>query len=264
MTRKLLILAVAATAYSQDALSLRDAVRQAMARSKVIEASGASNDAALAQITQARSGFLPRVNFAESWTRSHNPVFVFSSLLTQQQFSDSNFVLASLNHPDFLNNFQSLVTADQPLYDAGKTKRAMRTAELGKDLQQEEACRRQMEVISQVVLHYSDTQLGEEQVKVARQSMRSAEADLERAETRRSNGMATDADVLSIRVHIAAIHDEQIRRNAGLEVSRAAMNDAIGLPLDTDHALTTQLAREIAGVQAADAHSNYLPQVALH
>jgi outer membrane protein len=292
MSRKLLIFAVAATAYSQDALSLRDAVRQAMARSKVIEASGASNDAALARITQARSGLLPKVNFAESWTRSDNPVFVFSSLLTQQQFSVSNFGLASLNHPDFLNNFQSLVTADQPLYDAGKTKRAVRTATLGKHLSQEEARRTQMEVISQVVLHYSDTQLGAEQVKVATQAMRSAEADLERAETRRSNGMATDADVLSIRVHIAAIHEEQIRRNADLEVSRAAMNDAIGLPLDTDHALTTPLAplplvpneisgleksgidtgpnarqtriaREIAGVQAADARSNYLPQVAL-
>ncbi|MFL6447399.1 MAG: TolC family protein [Bryobacteraceae bacterium] len=282
-----------ATAYSKDALSLRDAVRQAMARSKVIEAAGASNDAALAHITQARSGLLPKVNFAESWTRSDNPVFVFSSLLTQQQFSDSNFGLASLNHPDFLNNFQSLVTVDQPLYDAGKTKRAVRTAELGKDLSQEEARRTQMEVISQVVRHYSDTQLGAEQVKVATQAMRSAEADLERAETRRSNGMATDADVLSIRVHIAAIHEEQIRRNAGLEVSRAAMNDAIGLPLDTDHALTTplaplplvhneiigleksaidtrpearqtRLAWEVAGVQAADARSNYLPQVMLH
>jgi outer membrane protein len=293
MSRKLLIFAVAATAYGQDALSLRDAVREAMARSKVIEASRASNDAALARITQARSGLLPKVNFAESWTRSDNPVFVFSSLLTQQQFSDSNFGLASLNHPDFLNNFQSLVTADQPLYDAGKTKRAVRTAELGKDLSQEEARRKQMEVISQVVRHYSDTQLGAEQVKVATQAMRSAEADLERAETRRSNGMATDADVLSIRVHIAALHEEQIRRNAGLEVSRAAMNDAIGLPLDTDHALTTplaplplmrsemsgseksaidtssearqtRLAWEIATVQAADARSTYLPQVTLH
>src|SRR3954452_5619823 len=293
MSRKLLIIAVTATAYSQDALSLRDAVRQAMARSKVIEASGASTDAALARITQARSGLLPKVNFSESWTRSDNPVFVFASLLTQQQFSDSNFGLASLNHPDFLNNFQSLATADQPLYDAGKTKRAVRTAELGKDLSQEDARRTQTEVISQVVRHYSDTQLGAEQVKVATQAMRSAEADLERAETRRSNGMATDADVLSIRVHIAAIQEEQIRRNAGLEVSRAAMNDAIGLPLDTNHALTTplgplplvhnenigmekraidttpqarqrRLAREIAGVQAADVRSNYLPQVTMH
>jgi len=132
MSGKLLIFAVAAAAYSQYLLSLRDAVRQAMTRSKVIEASVALTDAAAARVIQARSGMLPKVNISESWTRSDNPVFVFSSLLTQQQFSDSNFGVAGLNHPDFLNNFQSVVTADQPLYDAGRTQREVRTAELTK------------------------------------------------------------------------------------------------------------------------------------
>ena len=293
MNTKLLMLSVAATACGQDSMSLRDAVRLAMEKSKVVEASGASNDAAMARITRARSGLLPKVNYAELWVRSDNPVFVFSSLLTQRQFSESNFGIASLNRPDFLNNFQSLVTADQPLYDAGKTKRVVRTAELGKDASREDLRRNQMEVTAQVVRHYYDAQLGAEQVNLTTQAMRSAEADLERAELRRSSGMATDADVLSIRVHLAAIREEQIRRNADLEVARAAVNDAIGLPLDTEHSLTTQLAplplvqnelsgieksavearpearqtrltAQIAGVQAADARSNYLPQVSLH
>jgi len=293
MKQHLFLLALASAVYGQEGMSLKDAVGVAMQKSKVIEASTASNDAASARITQARSGFLPKVNYSESLTRSDNPVFVFSSLLTQRQFSESNFGITGLNRPDYLNNFQSLVTADQPIYDAGKTKRAVRTSELGKDLSQEDARRSQMEVIVQVVRHYYDSQLGAEQVKVTTQAMRSAEADLERAEARRLNGMATDADVLSIRVHLAAIREEQIRRNADLEVSRAAMNDAMGLPLDTEHALTTPLsplalaqneigvlekgaieirpearqtrfASEIANVQAADSRSNYLPQVNIH
>src|SRR5215813_4454483 len=241
LKRVSLIFAVAATAYSQDGLSLRDAVRQAMVRSKVIEASRASNDAALARITRARSGFLPKVDFVESWTRSDNPVFVFSALLTQRQFTESHFDIASLNRPDFLNNFQSQITADQPLYDAGKTRRAVRTAELSKDLSQEDTGRSRMEVVAQVVRQYHDAQLGAEQVNLATQAMRSAEADLERAEARRDSGVATDADVLSIRVHIAAIREEQIRRSADLEIARAALNDAIGLPLDAAHSLTKAL-----------------------
>ncbi len=274
-------------------MSLKGAVAMAMQSSKVIEASGASNDAALARITQARSGLFPKVNYSESWTRSDNSVFVFSSLLTQRQFSVANFGITSLNRPDFLNNFQSLVTADQPVYDAGKTKRAVRISELGRDVSKENTRRNQREVIAQVVRHYYDAQLGAEQVKVTKQAMRSAEADLDRAEARRSNGMATDADVLSIRVHVAGIREEQIRRSADLEVARAALNDAIGLPLDTEHTLTnplaplplapseirelektaietrpearqTRFAAEIASVEADDARSNYLPQVALH
>ncbi|HYL15875.1 MAG TPA: TolC family protein [Terriglobales bacterium] len=293
MKKLTFIFALAIFAHGQDAISLKEAVRQAMERSKVIEASGASNDAASARVTAAKGGLLPRVNYSESWVRSDNPVFVFSSLLTQGQFSESNFGIASLNRPDFLNNFQSLVTADQPLYDAGKTKRAVRTAELGGGLSREDSRRSQLEVIAQVVRFYYDTQLGAEQIKVTTQAMRSAEADLERSEARRASGMATDADVLSIRVHLAGVREEQIRRTADLEVARAAMNDGMGLPLDSVHSLTTplaplpvaqtelngyeknaldgrpearqtRLAAEIAGVQAADARSNYLPQVTLH
>jgi outer membrane protein TolC len=174
-----------------------------MERSKVIEASGASKDAASARITQARSGVLPKVNYSESWARSDNPVFVFSSLLMQRRFTESNFGIASLNRPDFLNNFQSLLTADQSLYDAGKTKRAVRTAKLGEDISREDIRRSQLEVIVQVARFYYDTQLEAEQVKATTQAMRSAQADLERAEARRSSGMATDADVLSIHVHLA-------------------------------------------------------------
>jgi len=293
MKKLTFIFALAIFARGQDAISLKEAVRQAMERSQVIEASGASNDAAGARVTAAKGGRLPKVNYSESWVRSDNPVFVFSSLLTQRQFSESNFGIASLNRPDFLNNFQSLVTADQPLYDAGKTKRAVHTAELGGDLSREDTRRHRLEVMAQVVRFYYDTQLGAEQIKVTTQAMRSAEADLERSEARRASGMATDADVLSIRVHLAGVREEQIRRSADLEVARAAMNDAMGLPLDSVHSLTTplaplrvahtelsgyeknalaarpearqtRLAAEIAGVQAADARSNYLPQITLH
>ena len=48
--------------------------------------------------------------------------------------------------------------------------------------------------------------------------------------------------MLSIRVHLAGIREERFRRSADLEVARAAMNDAIGLPLDSVHSLTTPLA----------------------
>jgi len=53
--------------------------------------------------------------------------------------------------------------------------------------------------------------------------------------------MSTDADVLSIRVHRAQVEEQRIRRTADLDVARAALNDALGLALDTPHSLTTKL-----------------------
>jgi outer membrane protein TolC len=53
--------------------------------------------------------------------------------------------------------------------------------------------------------------------------------------------MATDVDVLSIRVHLAQVHEQRIRRAADLEVARAALNDVLGRPLADAFRLTTSL-----------------------
>jgi outer membrane protein len=278
---------------AQGPISLKDAVRLALDKNKSIEASSAANNAAETRISGARSGLLPKVNYSESWTRSDNPVFVFGSLLTQGQFGAQNFQIGPLNHPNFLNNFQSQLTADQVLYGAGQTKHAVRSAELSKDITSEEGRRTQMEVIAGVIRAYYEALLSSDQLSATAQAMRSAEADLERAQAVRAAGMSTDVDVLSIRVHLASVREQQIRREADVDVARAALNDAIGLALDTPHTLTTQLvpldspeaslqdqeksaiaqrpeARQaklmtnLAETQAASARSNLLPQVSLH
>ncbi len=125
---------------------------------------------------------LPKVNYSESFARSDNPVFVFSSLLTQHQFGAENFAIGPLNRPDFLNNFQSQVTVDQVLYDAGQTRNAVKSAELARKMTSEEQRRVQMEVISGTARAYYGAVLAAENLKAAEQAVRSAEADLKRAE----------------------------------------------------------------------------------
>lgn len=294
MTKALpLLICWALPAWAQDSLSLKDAVHLALGQNKSVVASTAAGKAAESRVAEARSGNLPKVNYSESWTRSDNPVFVFSSLLTQHQFGAQNFQIGPLNQPNFLNDFQSLVTADQPLYDAGQTKHAVRSAQLSRDFTGEEGRRNKMQVIAGVIRSYYDTLLGAEQVNAAGQALRSAEADLQLAQNVRSAGMSTDADALSIRVHLAGVRERQIQREADLDVARAALNDALGQPLDAPHTLTTplvpmklpegalagyekealserpearqvKLATSLARNQAATAHSSLLPQVGVH
>lgn len=288
----LLLVLAAAPCLAQDALTLQDAVRLAVSHNHAIEAAGAAVKESDSRITEARSGFLPKVSYSQSWTRSDNPVFVFGSLLTQHQFTADNFQLGSLNQPDFLNNFQSVITADQSLYDGGQTRHAVRSAELNRDIASEEGRRTQMDVIAAVVRAYCDVLLSDQQLTAVTQALKSVQSDLTRAESVRDAGMSTDADVLSIRVHLAAVREEQIRRQADAEVARAALNDALGIPLDTPHNLTSPLAaaepaavsgsqetsaielrpesREskmmtsLAETQSASARSRFLPQVTAH
>ena len=96
-----LVFAVLPLGAQDPGLALNDAVRLALAKNKSVEASAAAKNAAETRISQARSGLLPKVNYSESWTRSDNPVFVFCSLLTQNQFGAQNFQLGPLNQPEF-------------------------------------------------------------------------------------------------------------------------------------------------------------------
>ncbi|MEO8597837.1 MAG: TolC family protein [Candidatus Solibacter sp.] len=254
-----LLLLLTPVVWGQDALSLRDAVRLALRENKAIAGGNAAAKASDTRIVQAGAGRLPKVNYSESFARSDNPVFVFSSLLTQHQFTTGNFAIDTLNRPGFLNNFQSLVTVDQPIYDAGQTKHAVQGAELSRRMTGEEQRRIEMEAIAQTVRAYYGVQLAEENLKAAEQAVRSAEADLKRAEDVRAAGMSTDVDVLSVRVHLAAMTEQRIDRAAALSVARPALNDALGLPLDTPHTLTTPLAAltlsgpELSGLESLGA-----------
>lgn len=228
---------------AQDELSLRQAFEIGLRQNESVAAAQLGIQAADARIAQARGGRLPKAQYTESFLRSNNPVFVFSSLLTQHQFTEQNFAVDALNRPDFLNNFQSLVTVDQPLYDAGQTRLGIRAAGLRKEISTEEKRRVEMRLIAGIARAYYGAVLAGQSLRAAEQAFRSAEADLKRAEAVRAAGMATDSDVLSIRVHLAAVRELQIQRSAELDVAQASLNDALGLPLDTPHTLTAELGR---------------------
>ena len=203
--RLCVVLALAATfqVQAQQKLSLREAVQLALQQNKSITASQASIDAAASKVNQARAGMFPKLNYSESITRSNNPVFVFSSLLTQHRFAESNFDIYALNRPGFLDNFQSAATIDQTLFDAGQTRNAVRASQLGREIAAEDDLALRSQLIFSVVRSYLDVSLAEQALLAAVQAVESGEADLARAEQVRTAGMSTDADVLSIRVHLA-------------------------------------------------------------
>ena len=291
--RKSLVLLLAAPLFAQDSLSLRDAVRLALRENKAVAASAAGIRASAARVEEARAGRLPKLNYSESYARSDNPVFVFSSLLTQHQFGPEDFNIGPLNRPESLNDFQSVLSVDQPVYDAGQTRNAVKSAGLVRQMSAEQQRGTEMQVIAGVARAYCGVTLAAESLKTAEQALQSAEADLQRAESMHNAGMSTDVDVLSIRVHLAAVTEQRIQRGADLDVAKAALNDALGLPLDTQHTLSTaltparlpdlqleslerdastsrpesratHLAADLAKAQADAAHSALLPQVSVH
>src|SRR3954447_25468468 len=158
---------------AQEALTLRQVVDLALRSNPLVAAADAGEKEAEARIHQARSGYLPRLQFSESLERGNNPVFVFNSLLTQRRFSEANFALGALNRPDALSNYQSRLTVEQVLFDARQTSRGVEAARFTRQLAGEETRRSDSDVILRVLRTYFGVQLAEMGLDVARHSRES-------------------------------------------------------------------------------------------
>lgn len=230
---------------AQEALTLQGAARRALTSHPAIEAAAATEREAAAGTREAQSGYMPRLSWTESYTRSNNPVFVFGSLLNQKKFGLDNFAISSLNNPDALNNFQSLVSVEQTVYDARRTKHAVRAAKLTEELNAETRRSREADVLLQVARTYFGVTLAERGLAVAEETVRSAEADLRRAETVFASGMSTKADVISVRVHLGAAEQQRIQAESDVGIAHATLNDALGTDLDRNWSLATPLAASL-------------------
>ena len=245
------LLALTTPLVAQEVLTLRQAVDLALRSNPLVAAADAGQKEAEARIREARSRYMPHAQFSESLQRGNNPVFVFTSLLTQHQFSEGRFAIDSLNRPAALSNYQSRLTVEQVLFDGRQTSRGVEAARFTRELASEDTRRSQSDVVLHVLQTYFGVALADKNLDVARQSVESAQADLARAESVYQSGRSTRADVLAVRVHLAAMLEQQIRASNDLAVARAALNDALGVDLDSTFDLTTPLESGAASPEAS-------------
>ena len=119
---------------AQTLLTLEDAIQRAQGDTADARALASSIEEANARIQRAQSGFWPRVDLAETVQRGNQPVYVFSSLLSQRRFTAANFAIPALNHPDPVTNTRTLVALEQPIYNAGLTRLGIQAATLERDM----------------------------------------------------------------------------------------------------------------------------------
>lgn len=216
---------------AQTRLTVDAAVARATSANPAVRASAAAEREAQARLSQAGAGRLPTADFTETWQRGNQPVFVFSSLLAQRQFAASNFGIDALNHPSALTNYRSAVTVEAPLYDP-TTRAVVRSATLGVDVAGVQRDGVERDVAASVVAAYGAVVNAVATGRVVAASLDSAKADIALAEQRRDQGVATEADVLQMRLHVAATRERQIRTAADESIARARLNQLLGADLD--------------------------------
>ena len=219
-------------AIAQEPLTVDAAVQAAIAHNASLRAARAGLDEAAARTDEARSGFFPRLSVSEAWQRGDEPVFAFSSLLSSRQFAASNFAIDALNHPDPIGFFRTTVGVEQLIYDGGRQRAAAASASFGRDIAAASVDQATAGIALQTTQAFGRLLVSEAAKRAADGGLESARQDLIRAENRRDAGRATDADVLSLAVHVADLQQRAIQANSESAVARAELNRLMGAPVD--------------------------------
>jgi outer membrane protein len=220
-----------APALAQTSLTIEDAIRRAQDETADARALASAIDEANARVQRAQSGFWPRVDVTETVQRGNQPVFVFSSLLSQRRFTAANFAIPALNHPDAVTNTRTAVALEQPVFDSGLTSLGVDAAKLereaamaSRDAARQDLAFRAAQAFVRVL------QLGAA-ARATDAAVAAAESDRQRALARREVGLVTEADVLAVDVHLADMRQRQIAASGDLQVAHMQLADAVGLPL---------------------------------
>jgi outer membrane protein TolC len=257
---------VARPVSAQSRLSLADAIERAKAHNPDATAAAVAEREAAQRVAQARGGFLPRVDFSESWQRGNHPVFAFSSRLAQRSLTAGDLALDALNHPAATDNFRAAFTVEQTLFNRGTTA-SVRSASIGLDMAATATQIVAQDLTSAVTEAFGRVVAAAATVRSATAAIDTARADRELAGNRRDAGVVTDADVLQIDVHLARALEQHIQAVSDERVARSHLNQLMGEALTTQFALDS--AASASDVDIADAAAleeqavRHRPEIAL-
>jgi len=209
-------------------ISLAEALRIAMRQNRSLQAAGLEQQAAGSEVTVARAQMLPRLDAIEDYSNSNYPPLVFTDILAQQDFSQSDFSLHHLNFPAPYSNFQSQVVMSQSLFAGGRLLAALRAANDQAAIRTFQDARTREEVEYQVIGDYYSAVLAEETTGVVQRALEAAQGHRRVAQDRVNQGMALRSDLLRTQVLLGSLEQRAIEAREQIHIAWATLAHTLG------------------------------------
>ncbi len=216
-------------AVGQDGgLGLQDAIRAALAHNRALNATRQNGLAARAGLTQARAGFLPRVDAVEAFTETDNPTLVFSNLLNQRRFTADNFAINSLNHPASLSNFNTRFRVEQPLFAGGAIRAGVDAARESVAAADGQQARAEQATVFETRRAYYGVLLADGGLSTVNGAMSAASGHLETARTLFDRGVVLRSDLLRAEVLVGGLERQRIDAENATRTARSHLAYVMG------------------------------------
>ena len=224
-----LLAAAGGAAAQSPPLTLRQAIDRALRQNPEAAVAQADQDAAGAAAKQARTAYLPLLDFTEDISRGNDPVYVFGSRLRQQQFTQANFALNALNRPQPIGDFMTGFKGSWLAFDSFQTQRQIRRADLFRKSARSASDAADQQIVMGVVNAYQAVLYAERALEVAEHEQQTAQALLTDVDQHVKAGLAVESDRMAAEVNVAARKQELIGAQGNLDLAWADLRLAMGV-----------------------------------
>jgi len=237
-----LVLRVSSVLYAADipaknaSITLDDAVRIGLEKSRALEIARLDRDMARQKIRETWSKVLPQLSSDFTYTRSLKPSVLFfpdifqggtGSSFKAIEISADNSAIASLD-------------LRQPLFN-GSAFAGIRAAGIVRKISDEAYRNAEAAVISDIKISYFDALISREQLKLIEQSIARWEESRKDTRAMFRQGVAADIDTLKSFLSVENLRPDLIQAESRVTTSMTRLKNAMGVSLDTALVLSGKL-----------------------
>ncbi len=232
-------------------LSLRSAQVRAESSNMLLRAAAQDVEEARAGALESWAGYWPSVRISEQAVRSDDAVNAFGFRLKQERFSQADFAVERLNAPVAMNNFQTQIEVQQPIYSGGRALNGRRQAVAALHGAEAAFDRQNSHVRQQTAIAYWDLVLTGAVAETAEQSLQAARADAGVVERRYEEGAALGTERLAAQLRAL---EAEVASEAAV-AAQVSAQEALSLLLGLEASVQihpTQVLAAIGEVPALD------------
>jgi len=252
MSKSLILLPplLVAPLQAQSSLSLQDAIERAWTHQSGLKAGQAMVEKAQAEAEATKALRLPTLTASAGITRTDEPMMAFGTKLDQARITMMDFSPASLNHPEPITGAGALLTLSQPLYAGGRLDAARRAGQAMAQAESASQGHRRQQVALAVAQAYFGTQVAEQAVTYAEDTLKQARETERFVQARVEQGLMLKSEADRTRAFRAQSEAGLLEARNRVASARSALALLTGSP-KVDESLSTTLdapTKEMAAV----------------
>jgi len=243
MRLKLILISLSSlSAFAQTKITVDEAIQIGLKNSKSLHASAMNTDYNESKRSEAKTQMLPSLRFNGTYTRlSSIPAGQF--MIPANSFAPGvpQADVVSTLSPALQNNYVTRFTAQQMLFSGFRVENSIRVANYNAKAAQEQYSSTKKDLIYNVKNAYWNLFKAQQISKMVDENVEQIKAHLKDAQNLFANGMITTNDVLKVEVQLSTAELAQIDAKNAVQLSMIALNNVMGLPLETQIELSSQI-----------------------